>query len=142
MLETIKKWLDGERRVLITASAVASTVIVLRCFGFLQAWEWAAFDRFVRWRPPEPIDSRIAIVEIKEADLQKYGYPISDAVLAQLLQKLHALKPRAIGLDVYRDLPTQPGNSELLKTFKTIPNIIGIELMPDEARLEIGRAHV
>ena len=137
MIETIKKWLDRERGVLITASAVAGTVIVLRWFGFLQVWEWAAFDHFVRWRPAEPIDSRIAIVEIKEADLQKYGYPISDAVLAQLLQKLHAGKPRAIGLDVYRDLPTQPGNAELLKTFKTIPNLIGIELMPDETRIGV-----
>ncbi|MEG5066453.1 CHASE2 domain-containing protein [Microcoleus sp. B3-A4] len=137
MLKTIKKWVDRERRVLITASAVASTVIVMRWFGFCQVWEWAAFDHFVRWRPTEPIDSRIVIVEIKEADLQKYGYPISDAVLAQLLQKLHAGKPRAIGLDVYRDLPTQPGNAELLKTFKTIPTLIGIELMPDETRLGV-----
>ncbi|MEG4055173.1 MULTISPECIES: CHASE2 domain-containing protein [unclassified Microcoleus] len=137
MLESIKKWVDQERRVLITASAVASTVIVMRWFGFFQVWEWAAFDQFVRWRPAEPIDSRIVIVEIKEADLQKYGYPISDAVLAQLLQKLHAGKPRAIGLDVYRDLPTQPGNAELLKTFKTIPNLIGIELMPDETRFGV-----
>jgi diguanylate cyclase (GGDEF)-like protein/PAS domain S-box-containing protein len=137
MLKNIKKWVDRERRVLITASAVASTVIVMRWFGFFQVWEWAAFDHFVRWRPAEPIDSRIVIVEIKEADLQKYGYPISDAVLAQLLQKLHAGKPRAIGLDVYRDLPTQPGNADLLKTFKTIPNLIGIELMPDETRLGV-----
>ncbi|MEG4963319.1 MULTISPECIES: CHASE2 domain-containing protein [unclassified Microcoleus] len=137
MLKTIKKWLDRERRVLITASAVAGTVIVMRWFGFFQVWEWAAFDYFVRWRPAEPIDSRIVIVEIKEADLQKYGYPISDAVLAQLLQKLQAGKPRAIGLDVYRDLPTQPGNAELLKTFKTIPNLIGIELMPDETRFGV-----
>jgi len=137
MLETIKKWLDRERRVLITASAVAGTVIVMRWFGFFQVWEWAAFDQFVRWRPAEPIDSRIVIVEINEADLQKYGYPISDAVLAQLLQKLHAGKPRAIGLDVYRDLPSQPGNAELLKTFKTIPNLIGIELMPDETRFGV-----
>jgi len=137
MLKTIKKWLDRERRVLITASAVAGTVIVIRWFGFFQVWEWAAFDHFVRWRPAEPIDSRIVIVEIKEADLQKYGYPISDAVLAQLLQKLHAGKPRAIGLDVYRDLPTQPGNAELLKTFKTIPNLIGIELMLDETRFGV-----
>ncbi|WP_293158315.1 CHASE2 domain-containing protein [Microcoleus sp. bin48.metabat.b7b8b9.023] len=137
MLKTIKKWLDRERRVLITASAVGGTVILLRWFGFLQALEWAAFDRFVRWRPAEPMDSRIVIIEINEADLQKYGYPISDAVLAQLLQKLHALKPRAIGLDVYRDLPTQPGNAQLVKTFKTIPNLIGIELIPDETRFGV-----
>src|SRR6476620_5327179 len=137
MLKTIKKWVDRERRVLITASAVAGTVIIMRWFGCFQVWEWAAFDQFVRWRRAEPIDSRIVIVEINEADLQKYGYPISDAVLAQLLQKLHAGKPRAIGLDVYRDLPTQPGNAKLLKTFKTIPNLIGIELMPDETRFGV-----
>lgn len=134
---TIKKWLDRERQVLITAIAVASTVILLRCFGFLQLWEWAAFDRFVRWRPPEAIDSRIAIVEINEADLQKYGYPISDAALAELLQKVNAAQPRAIGLDIYRDLPTPPGNSELLAAFKTIPNLVGIELMPDETRIGV-----
>ncbi|MBD1884298.1 CHASE2 domain-containing protein [Microcoleus vaginatus] len=137
MLKTIKKWVDRERRVLITASAVASTVIVMRWFGCFQVWEWAAFDHFVRWRPTEPIDSRIVIVEINEADLQKYGYPISDAILAKLLQKLHAGKPRAIGLDVYRDLPTQPGNAELVKSFKNIPNLIGIELMPDETRFGV-----
>ncbi|MEG3861617.1 CHASE2 domain-containing protein [Microcoleus sp. herbarium12] len=137
MLETIKKWLDRERRVLITATIVAGTVILLRWFGFLQVWEWAAFDHFIRWRAAEPMDSRIVIVQINEADLQKYGYPLSDAVLAQLLQKLHALKPRAIGLDVYRDLPAQPGNAELLKTFKTIPNLIGIELMPDDTRFGV-----
>ena len=51
MLETIKKWLDRERRVLITGSAVAGTVIVMRWLGFFQVWEWAAFDQFVRWRP-------------------------------------------------------------------------------------------
>ncbi|PSB40211.1 diguanylate cyclase, partial [filamentous cyanobacterium Phorm 6] len=45
--------------------------------------------------------------------------------------------PRAIGLDIYRDLPTQPGNAELLKTFKTIPNLIGIELMPHETRIGV-----
>ncbi|WP_333431664.1 CHASE2 domain-containing protein [Microcoleus sp. MON2_D5] len=137
MLKTIKKWVERERRVLITASAVASTVIVMRWFGCFQVWEWAAFDQFVRWRPAEPIDSRIVIIEIKEADLQKYGYPISDAILAQLLQKLHAGKPRAIGLDVYRDLPTQPGNAELVNSFKNIPNLIGIELMPDETRFGV-----
>ncbi|MGL5063050.1 MAG: CHASE2 domain-containing protein [Microcoleus sp.] len=133
----LKKWLDRERWVLITAIAVASTVILLRCLGFLQFWEWAAFDRFMCWRLPEAIDSRIVIVEINEVDLQKYGYPISDATLAELLQKINAAGPRAIGLDIYRDLPTPPGNSKLLAAFKTIPNIVGIELMPDESRIGV-----
>ena len=137
MRAILKKWLYQERRVLITATAVAGAVIFVRWFGLLQLWEWAVFDQFVRWRPAEPVDNRIVIVEIGERDLQKYGYPISDGVMAQLLQKLNAGKPRAIGLDIYRDLPTQPGNAELLKTLKTIPNLIGIELIADEIRLGV-----
>ena len=105
--------------------------------GFLQLWECAAFYQFVRWRPAETGDSRIAIVEINEADLQKYGYPIPDAAMAELLQKLNAAKRRAIGLDIYRDLPNPPGTAESIEAFKTIPNIVGIELMPDETRLGV-----
>jgi len=137
MRAILKKWFYQERQVLITATAIAGTVMLVRWFGLLQVWEWAAFDQFVRWRPSEPIDNRIVVVEIGERDLQKYGYPISDGVMAQLLQKLNAGKPQAIGLDIYRDLPTQPGNAELLKTFKSIPNLIGIELLPDETRLGV-----
>lgn len=137
MRATLKKWLYQERQVFITATGVAATVILLRWFGFFQLWEWAAFDQFFRWRPPEPTDNRIVIVEINEADLQKYGYPISDAMLVKLLQKINAGKPRAIGLDIYRDLPTQPGHPQLIQAFKTIPNLIGIELMPDETRFGV-----
>ncbi len=117
MRAILKKWLYQERRVLITATVAASTVILVRCCGLLQVWEWAAFDQFMRPRPAETTDNRIVIVAIGERDLQKYGYPISDGVMAQLLQKLNAGKPRAIGLDIYRDLPTPPGNAALLKTF-------------------------
>ncbi len=59
MRAILKKWLQQERRVLITATAVAGTVMIVRWFGLLQLWEWAAFDQFVRWRPAEPIDNRI-----------------------------------------------------------------------------------
>lgn len=137
MRATLTKWLNQERQILITATATAATVIFLRWCGFLQFWELAAFDQFMRLRPPKPTDDRIAIVEINEADLQKYGYPISDAVMAQLLQKVNAGKPRAIGLDIYRDLPAPPGNAQLLEAFKTIPNIIGIELLSDETSLGV-----
>ncbi len=67
------------------------------------------------------------IVGIDESDLQAYGFPIPDNKLAQLLQQLNAAEPRAIGLDLYRDLPTEPGHEELVKAFQTIPNIVGIE---------------
>ncbi len=116
------------RGVWIVAPSVASAVVILRVFGWLQPWEWATLDQFFRWRPLEPTDERIVIVGIDEADLRAVGqWPIPDAVLARLLEKVKTQKPRAIGLDLYRDLPVEPGHSALMKVFQTTPNLIGIE---------------
>ena len=128
----LKRWSQKEQRLLITSAGVTGAVIVLRLTGILQASEFAALDQLFHWRPPERIDDRIVIVEINEADLQRVGrWPIPDQVMAQLLQKLNSYQPRAIGLDIYRDLPVEPGRAEFIKAFKTIPNLIGIEKFQD-----------
>ena len=127
ILKTLKRWLLKNGRVLITTSTSAGIVILLRSLGLLQTWEWGLYDNFFRLRPIEPLDSRIVIVEITEADLQKYGHPINDRLLAELLQKLHSLQPRVIGLDIYRDSPQEPGHQKLVTALENIPNIIGIE---------------
>ena len=93
ILKTIKHWLLENSRVLITASTSAGIVILLRSLGLLQTWEWKLYDNFFRFRPTEPLDSRIVIVEITEADLQKYGYPINDQLVTELLYKLNSLQP-------------------------------------------------
>ncbi|MGK7922695.1 MAG: CHASE2 domain-containing protein [Trichodesmium sp.] len=126
-LKTIKHWLLENSRVLITASTSAGIVILLRSLGLLQTWEWALYDNFFRLRPSESLDSRIVIVGIDESDLQKYGYPINDGLVAELLEKINSFQPRAIGLDIYRDFPQQPGHQKLLQSLENIPNIIGIE---------------
>lgn len=54
------------------------------------------------------------------------GY-VADQVYARLLQKLIAMEPRAIGLDIYRDLPYEPGHQALIEIFTTTENLIGIE---------------
>ena len=115
------------RGVLVAAPSVAGLLIGLRLAGWLQASELPALDQFFRLRPKEPVDSRIVIVEINEADVQKGGkWPISDAKLAKLPETLKQQKPRAIGLDIYRDLPVEPGHQELVKVFQSTPNLIGI----------------
>ncbi len=127
LFKPLKKWLSQQRHVIWTSSSIAGIVLLLRICGLLQASEWAVFDLFFRLRPTEPIDERILIVGIDEQDLQTYGFPIKDADLAELLKTIHAAKPRAIGLDLYRDLPNEPGNGELTQVFKTLPNLVGIE---------------
>ncbi|NER51893.1 MAG: CHASE2 domain-containing protein, partial [Symploca sp. SIO1A3] len=133
MWQNFKQLLWQWRGVWITAPSVTAMVIALRLSGWLQPWEQASLDQYFRWRLPEPTDDRIVIVGIDELDLKKAKkWPISDSQLAQLLNKIQAQQPRAIGLDIYRDLPVEPGHAELLKVLQNTPNLIGIELINEE----------
>ncbi|AFZ15149.1 diguanylate cyclase with PAS/PAC and Chase2 sensors [Crinalium epipsammum PCC 9333] len=128
--EKLKKWLQQERRVFLTASGVAGSIIILRIAGLLQTSELATLDQLMLLRPPEPVDERVVIVKITEADIKKW--PITDKELAILLKKIDTFKPRAIGLDIYRNLVQEPGHKELVNTAKSIPNLIGIQRIKDE----------
>lgn len=84
-------------------------------------------------RPPESLPERITIVEIDEPSLRSIkSWPIPDKDIAQLIQKIQRHRPRAIGLDVYRDFPVEPGHQELVNTFKSVPNLVGIELLSND----------
>ena len=127
--------------VWITAPTITGLVIILRFFGLLQFWEWAAYDACMRMRPLESPDNRIAIVGINEEDIRAIGQPIfPDAVYAKLLKKLKAMDPKVIGLDVYRDLPVEPGHQELVEIFKSTPNIVGIEKAVGEKETDVTKA--
>ncbi len=127
----VKQLYQQRRHAFFAAFGVAGFVLVVRSLGLLQSMEWAAYDQMFRWRPPEQRDDRILIVGIDETDIrQLQTWPIPDRVLAQLLQKLDTYSPRAIGLDIYRDIPIEPGYTELQQVFATTPNLIGIEEVP------------
>ncbi|NJO64348.1 MAG: CHASE2 domain-containing protein [Richelia sp. RM2_1_2] len=118
------KWRIG---ILPGISAIA-LIIFARLIGSLQFLEWTAFDTLMRLRPQETVDERILIVGIDEDDIRKANtYPIPDKEIASLLRELNTNQPAAIGLDIYRDLPVEPGHTELVNTFKDIKNLIVIE---------------
>ncbi|WP_190241042.1 CHASE2 domain-containing protein [Nostoc sp. 'Peltigera membranacea cyanobiont' 210A] len=120
------------RGVLLAVPNITALVIAIRLTGLLQLLELAALDQFFLLRPQEPADTRIVIVEINEADIRKQGqWPMPDRKLASLLEKIKQQKPRAIGLDIYRDLPVNPGYQDLLKVFKSTPNLIGVQKVSD-----------
>jgi diguanylate cyclase (GGDEF)-like protein/PAS domain S-box-containing protein len=125
-----KEPLSRKYRELITAFCVAVCILVLRSLGLLQSLEWAALDQFFRLRPNEALENRITIVAIDEASLRQVSsWPIPDRTIAELLEKLKVHKPRAIGLDIYRDLPVEPGHYNLVEAYKSMPNLVGIELL-------------
>ncbi len=131
--------------------AVIGLVILVRLTGSLQWIEWVTLDSFLRLRPSEPIDERVVIVGIDEQDIRRIrNYPIPDREIAKLLRTLQKYQPRAIGLDIVRDIPVEPGHAELVATFKDIKNLIAVEKVlpisikppPDLPPEQIGFADV
>ncbi|NER34949.1 MAG: CHASE2 domain-containing protein [Oscillatoria sp. SIO1A7] len=128
LIQGLKRNLWQWRAVLITSPVVACLAIAAGSAGFLQNLEWAMLDRFFSLRPKQPLDPRIVIVAIDEPDITYVGqWPMPDRVLAELIEKIKQQEPRAIGLDLYRDLPVEPGHEILRQTFESTPNLIGVE---------------
>lgn len=128
LLFGLKQLLVGGRKELISSLSVAGCVIVLRSLGLLQSFEWATLDQFFQLRPLEPLDERITIVTVDEVSLKNIGeWPIPDAKIAEILTKIDKQRPRAIGLDIYRDLKAGSGNANLVTVFNSLHNLVGIE---------------
>lgn len=108
------------------------TLFIIRQSGGLQPLELKAYDLMMRLRPDPGLDSRLLIVEITETDIQTIKqWPIPDGILAQVLAKLQQYKPRAIGIDIYRDIAVPPGHSELVQQLQK-PNIIGVTFIGNQ----------
>jgi len=123
-----------KRRVWLIGTGVAVGVVLLRALGLLQSAELGALDQLFRSRLLEATDDRIVIVGIDDTDInQVRSWPIPDGVMAELLAQIRSQQPRAIGLDIYRDLPVKPGQSVLQQIYKTTPNLIGIEKIADSS---------
>ncbi|MEM9771655.1 MAG: CHASE2 domain-containing protein [Cyanobacteria bacterium P01_D01_bin.73] len=116
------------QRGLIVGTIVSAVGIFGSLSGGFAFLEWALRDTYVRLRSPEPKENRIVIVTIDESDIQLAGqWPASDKFLAKVIRDISAQNPHSIGLDLYRDLPVEPGNEEIIETFEKTENLYGIE---------------
>ncbi|MBD1907767.1 CHASE2 domain-containing protein [Funiculus sociatus GB2-A5] len=141
-----RKRVSAAIAIAITSMVASGLVLGARQMGGVESLELAAFDQMVRLRyltrtwedldrkqPMEGPDSRLLVVEINDADIAaQEKYPLTDRVLNQLLKKLESYNPRAIGLDIYRDLPVPPGYPELEKTLQTSDRIITVCKMSNQ----------
>ncbi len=95
--------------------------------GAWQGIELNILDRLINLRGTQA-NKDITLVTIDDQDINKFPtYPIADEYLAQVLQNIADANPSAIGLDIYRDLPQEPGHQELLETYQNIPQLFGVE---------------
>ena len=111
---------------LLISLLVGFGVLALRVAGSLESAELAAYDWYLRLRPLAPAtDPRIVIVTMTERDIQEMGtWPLPDYVLAEALQILARHGARAIGVDIYRDVPIAPGTERLSRILAADPRIV------------------
>ncbi len=127
-LVALRQFIRQSKPIWSVAPGVSAIVIFVNGFGLLNLLEWAIRDEFYRRRALAPVDNRVVVVTVDEPDIQALGHwPITDKTLAQVLINIRAQQPRVIGLDLYRDLPEEPGHRQLLDVFETTPQLIGVE---------------
>ncbi|MBW4569489.1 MAG: CHASE2 domain-containing protein [Tolypothrix carrinoi HA7290-LM1] len=127
-----KGWLQT---ILIASVGVTVFIAGIRDLRWLQPWELRVYDQMLRSRPQKAsVDAerlvvrhrRILLVTITEADIKRQKWPLSDATINQLLDKLESYQPRVIGLNIYRDLPVEPGYKQLANRLSRQNNIIAV----------------
>ncbi len=105
---------------------VTGTLLGVRHLGALQPLELNAYDLMVQLRPDPGPDPRLLIVEVTEQDINTIEkWPISDRTLAKAIAEIARLEPTAIGIDMLRTTPYEPGNAELVTQLKN-PKVIPI----------------
>ena len=126
-MRSLKKILQFTPVTIIIVSGLCFLVILLlRSSGSLESLELTAYDWSIRLRPKSlhPVP-RIVVIHITEQDIHTLGrWPLTDAVLSQILKNILMHEPCAIGVDIFRDIPIPPGSEELTELLDSHSNII------------------
>lgn len=118
--------LQGIWRIGIASLVATGCLVGARSLGWLQSAEVGILDRMIQLSPSTGADPRLLVVGITDSDIQSQKqFPLNDRTVAAVIRTLQSYRPRAIGVDLLRDLPQEPGRADLLKELKA-PNLIAI----------------
>jgi adenylate cyclase len=141
----IPAWIKESRipQAAIICLLIVVSIIAFRGVGGLQFLELSAYDYYLAIKNRDAVpDPRIILIKMTEDDIQKQGrWPVTDAVLADLLKGLLSLGPAVIGLDIYRDIEVPPGKKELLEIFSQKP-IITVKKIGDEKNAGVAQPYM
>ncbi len=134
-------------RTLATAVAlgllVYGSIAVARNFGILQPYELLAYDLGLTVRQmQQPASRYVTIVEVTEPDIAALGrWPLSDEQLSDALERVGAAAPRAIGLDIYRDIEVPPGRDRLDSVLRSDARIFSVTKLADDQGPGVAGPH-
>jgi diguanylate cyclase (GGDEF)-like protein len=126
LLSRLSQSLPFSGRSILIASLIAATCITgAKKLGGLQRFELFIFDTLTRWQTDNHQDPRLVVVGLTEQDIQKYGHPLSDEKVADILRIIQKSQPKVVGLDIYRKTEYPPGRDALVEQLAQ-PNVIAI----------------
>jgi adenylate cyclase len=113
---------------------VYGSIALARNFGLLQPYELLAYDLGLTIRQAQPAASRyVTIIEVTEHDIAALGrWPLSDEQLSDALERIASGAPRAIGLDIYRDIEVPPGRDRLDAVLRADSRIFSVTKLADD----------
>lgn len=113
--------------LLLATIAASGLVLGGRAMGLMEGLELALYDQMTRTQRELPPDDRLLIVGIDETDIQRrQEWPIADETLAELLEIVLASDPRAVGLDIFRDIPFGKGQAALINQIQTDERVVSV----------------
>lgn len=134
-------WRNRGWRALGLALPVFVLLWLAQSAGLLVRSELHGFDYYNAWMAEAGPSSRTVVIGFNEQDFRHVpSYPYSDDVLADLLERVLAGKPRVIVLNVLRDIPVEPGHARLLDVYRRAPMLFGMDLVRPGEPGELGVA--
>jgi adenylate cyclase len=124
-------------KAFIVANLVVLLLLPLRETGWLQGLELSWYDTLVTFFAGSQQSDRVVLVVTTETDINRFSYPIRDNDLSAVLARVFAGGPKAVGVDLYRDLPMPPGNEELQAIQRAQDNLYWVFKLPDEGNIGI-----
>ena len=95
--------------------------------GIGESLNLLAYDTAVVLRPaPSGVRWPIRLIGLTEADIRRFGWPLSDTLLVRAIDRLRADGVKAIGIDFYRDKGVEPGAALLRTRIRSHPEIVTI----------------
>jgi len=127
--------------VTVALGFVASLIVIgLRSAGAFQFVELATYDIYLRLKERHAVaEPRVVLIQTVEQDIQKLAeWPLSDRHMADVLERLLAYDPCAIGVDLYRDIPVAPGTDDLNRLLLSDNRIIGVDKFGKDSHKQVA----
>jgi adenylate cyclase len=122
------------------ALAAVALILAMTRWGLLEHLDLLLYDVLLTYRPVTTAPSRVTLVSITETDIKHAlgSWPISDDRLADVLDRILAFKPRAIGVDIYRDQPVPPASQRLPSLLRAHPEIVMPRKFPEPGSVGVS----